>query len=254
MGPPDGWCYEGRHTTDTKRARFRADSTIHDDKLMTCVAAGCHGRKRKRSVSVSSDDVSVNLSIRKKGKDKAKAKSIDDSSPKSAPTRKSVPKASARPTPKPLSRASSSTQVRGRPLLKSQLHQSYLAASPAVEGGSISESDASPAPIRHKSTTSRDSDPPRQSKSPVRPTRGRTTTNIPTNARPTADEQLRKPRTRSAAREERSLSRPRAGVRGDSVRVLRERSEREKEKGMSESEGEEMGRGRGREVKKRRVG
>ncbi|KAG1877414.1 hypothetical protein F4604DRAFT_1880391 [Suillus subluteus] len=48
MGPPDGWCYEGRHTTDTKRARFRADSTIHDDKLFSCAASGCHGRKRKR--------------------------------------------------------------------------------------------------------------------------------------------------------------------------------------------------------------
>jgi hypothetical protein len=270
MGPPDGWCYEGRHTvgicsvtrvkclfylkTDTKRARFRADSTIHDDKLVSCAAAGCHGRKRKRSISVSSDDVSINLSIRKKGKDKAKVKSIDDSSPKSATIRKPVSRASTRPTPKPLSRASSATQVRSRPLLKSHLHQSYLATSPAVESGSISESDASPAPARHKSITPRDSDPPRESKSPVRPSRGRTTTNTRTNARPTADEQPRKPRTRSTAREERSLSRPRASVRGDSVRVLRQHSEREKEKGMGESEGEEMGRGRGREVKKRRVG
>ncbi|KIK58032.1 hypothetical protein GYMLUDRAFT_60900 [Collybiopsis luxurians FD-317 M1] len=33
MGPPDGWCYEGKHNTDTKRARFRADSTLYDDKL-----------------------------------------------------------------------------------------------------------------------------------------------------------------------------------------------------------------------------
>ncbi|KIK44323.1 hypothetical protein CY34DRAFT_642338 [Suillus luteus UH-Slu-Lm8-n1] len=29
MGPPGGWCYEGRHMT-----RFRTDSTIHDDKLV----------------------------------------------------------------------------------------------------------------------------------------------------------------------------------------------------------------------------
>lgn len=40
-GPPDGWCYEGRHTTDTKRARFRADSTIHDDKLTSCLKLNC---------------------------------------------------------------------------------------------------------------------------------------------------------------------------------------------------------------------
>jgi len=42
MGPPDGWCYEGRHTTDTKRARFRADSTINDDKLASCAKLHCH--------------------------------------------------------------------------------------------------------------------------------------------------------------------------------------------------------------------
>ncbi|KAF8833904.1 hypothetical protein BDN67DRAFT_976349 [Paxillus ammoniavirescens] len=42
-GPPDGWCYEGRHTTDVKRARFRADSTIHHDKLTSCLKLNCHG-------------------------------------------------------------------------------------------------------------------------------------------------------------------------------------------------------------------
>ncbi|KAH7922048.1 hypothetical protein BV22DRAFT_1037910 [Leucogyrophana mollusca] len=42
MGPPDGWCYEGKHTTDTKRARFRADSTIHEDKLTSCLRLNCH--------------------------------------------------------------------------------------------------------------------------------------------------------------------------------------------------------------------
>ncbi|THV03376.1 hypothetical protein K435DRAFT_835942 [Dendrothele bispora CBS 962.96] len=41
MGPPDGWCYEGKHTTDTKRARFRADSTIHNDKLHSCDKLKC---------------------------------------------------------------------------------------------------------------------------------------------------------------------------------------------------------------------
>ncbi|KAG9317875.1 hypothetical protein JVU11DRAFT_2103 [Chiua virens] len=42
-GPPDGWCYEGRHTVDIRRARFRADSTIHDDKLTSCLKLNCHG-------------------------------------------------------------------------------------------------------------------------------------------------------------------------------------------------------------------
>ncbi|OAX42072.1 hypothetical protein K503DRAFT_863392 [Rhizopogon vinicolor AM-OR11-026] len=252
MGPPNGWCYEGRHTTDIKRARFRADSTIHDDKLVSCDTMGCHGRKRKRSTSVSSDDMSI--SMRKKDKGKAKAKSIDESSPKSATTRKPASKASTRSTPKPLSKTSSTNQLRSRPLLKSHLHQSHV-ASPTVDGESISGSDA-PALARHKSTTPRDSDPPREPDIPVRPPRERTNTNtsIKANMRPTADEP-RRPRTRSAAREERSLSRPRASARGSSVRVvLRERSAREKEKGVSESDGDERGRGRGREVKKRRVG
>ncbi|KAF9476732.1 hypothetical protein BDN70DRAFT_882045 [Pholiota conissans] len=39
---PDGWCYEGAHTTDTKRARFRADSTPQDDKLTSCEKLRCH--------------------------------------------------------------------------------------------------------------------------------------------------------------------------------------------------------------------
>ncbi|KZT29499.1 hypothetical protein NEOLEDRAFT_1175180 [Neolentinus lepideus HHB14362 ss-1] len=43
MGPPDGWCYEGKHTADVKRARFRADSTPNDDKLISCLKLNCHG-------------------------------------------------------------------------------------------------------------------------------------------------------------------------------------------------------------------
>lgn len=242
MGPPDGWCYEGRHTTDTKRARFRADSTIHDDKLVSCAATGCHGRKRKRSVSVSSGDLSV--SIRKKDKAKVNV----DSSPKSA--RKPTPKSS---TPKPLSKSgtfiSSVTlpQPRIKPLPKSNLHQSHIASS-TVDAVSESESD-----------TQQESD------IPSRPTRERTRTRSTVDeqktrltaddkTRPLADENMCRPRTRSAAREERSLSRTRALVRGGSVRVLRERErEKEKEKGMTELDGDER-RGRGREVKKRRVG
>ncbi|KAJ7274361.1 hypothetical protein B0H12DRAFT_1228109 [Mycena haematopus] len=63
MGPPDGWCYEGMHTTDLKRARFRADSTIHEDKLTSCARLRCHephdsaSRKRsRRAVDADSDD------------------------------------------------------------------------------------------------------------------------------------------------------------------------------------------------------
>ncbi|KAH9014018.1 hypothetical protein EDB85DRAFT_893725 [Lactarius pseudohatsudake] len=40
--PPDGWCYEGMHTTDVKRARFRADSTSDGDMLEPCDELDCH--------------------------------------------------------------------------------------------------------------------------------------------------------------------------------------------------------------------
>jgi len=212
---------------------------------------GCYDRKRKRSESVSSDDVSI--SLRKKDKGKTKAKPIEHSSPKPATARKPVSKAPVRPTPKPLSKTSSATPARGRTLQKSHLRQSHV-ASPTVDNRSESESDAS-APARHKSPSPRNPEPPRKPDIPVRPTRERTNTNtkarINSRTSPIADEHPCKPRTRSVVREERSLSRPRAGARGESVRILREHSERGK--GMSESDGDERGRGRGREVKKRRV-
>ncbi|KAG1731128.1 hypothetical protein EDB19DRAFT_1912614 [Suillus lakei] len=204
-----GGSVEG-HTTDTKRARFRADSTIHDDKLVSCASTGCHGRKRKRSASVSSGELSA--SVRKKDKARVNPRANDASPPKSA--RKPTSKASTpRPTPKPLSKSGSSissvtlSQPRIRPLPKSNLHQSHI-ASPTVDAVSESEKRAPP-------LTSTDSLTADEQKT-----------------RPVADENLYKPRTRSAAREERSLSRTRAVVRGGSVRVLRERErEREKEKG-----------------------
>lgn len=57
QGPPDGWCYEGQHTTDPRRARFRADSSPSDDKLVPCEFLRCgqppvprsSSRTRKRS-------------------------------------------------------------------------------------------------------------------------------------------------------------------------------------------------------------
>jgi len=93
LGPPDGWCYEGMHTvsrpglsrsphppfshsppsfpsgnrsariythigdapqTDAKRARFRADSTNTDDKLVSCYELNCRNiRARPKSTSAS---------------------------------------------------------------------------------------------------------------------------------------------------------------------------------------------------------
>lgn len=64
MGPPDGWCYEGEHTTDPIRARFRADSTPRDTMLPPCTkrcgpisgaGAAATTRKRRRAQSDSED-------------------------------------------------------------------------------------------------------------------------------------------------------------------------------------------------------
>ncbi|KAI0265816.1 hypothetical protein BC834DRAFT_969775 [Gloeopeniophorella convolvens] len=38
---PDGWCYEGMHTTDRRDARFRADADSDDDKLVSCRRRKC---------------------------------------------------------------------------------------------------------------------------------------------------------------------------------------------------------------------
>jgi len=44
LGPPSGWCYEGRHTIDLKRARYRNDSSLSDDKLISCQRKKCFKR------------------------------------------------------------------------------------------------------------------------------------------------------------------------------------------------------------------
>jgi len=41
LGPPNGWCYEGKHTMDPKRARYRNDSTPANDLLESCESRGC---------------------------------------------------------------------------------------------------------------------------------------------------------------------------------------------------------------------
>ncbi|KAI0796263.1 hypothetical protein BC629DRAFT_1592495 [Irpex lacteus] len=93
QGPPEGWCYEGKHTTDVKRARFRADSTPLDDKLTSCLRLNCHGirdrmprrgtstRKRARQTyrEASTDEEGSEgesdsgVEITGKGKEKAQA-------------------------------------------------------------------------------------------------------------------------------------------------------------------------------------
>ncbi|KAF8958481.1 hypothetical protein BDZ97DRAFT_1841631 [Flammula alnicola] len=130
MGPPDGWCYEGAHTTDTKRARFRADSTPHDDKLTSCVRLRCHmpprssfsraSRKRnRRTMEVDGEDEddvqsvasshtrshsrSISFSI-SSAKDKGKMKAMPDE--------EEDEESKARPAKRVRSRKPSTTSIR----------------------------------------------------------------------------------------------------------------------------------------------
>ncbi|ESK85343.1 hypothetical protein Moror_5970 [Moniliophthora roreri MCA 2997] len=78
MGPPDGWCYEGKHTTDTKRARFRADSSIHDDKLTSCTRLKCFEPKPETQDVSSSDEESDKRSRPRKRVTKKRARPAND--------------------------------------------------------------------------------------------------------------------------------------------------------------------------------
>ncbi|KAK7053087.1 hypothetical protein VNI00_004408 [Paramarasmius palmivorus] len=77
MGPPDGWCYEGKHTTDPKRARFRADSSIHNDKLTSCSRLKCYEPKPEPE-DVSSSDESEKRSRQRKRTTRKRARRADD--------------------------------------------------------------------------------------------------------------------------------------------------------------------------------
>lgn len=60
MGPPAGWCFEGSHTSDPVRARFRADSTPRDPKLTACTrrcgpVSGIGITRKRRRVQLDSE-------------------------------------------------------------------------------------------------------------------------------------------------------------------------------------------------------
>ncbi|CAL1700060.1 unnamed protein product [Somion occarium] len=101
QGPPDGWCYEGKHTTDIKRARFRADSTPQNDKLVSCLRLNCHGKAKAKEASEDEDKMDVD----EQNEEKAEEESVGqaESASKSGSVRgraKSKPSAS-RPRARP---------------------------------------------------------------------------------------------------------------------------------------------------------
>ncbi|EIN11044.1 hypothetical protein PUNSTDRAFT_142904 [Punctularia strigosozonata HHB-11173 SS5] len=73
QGPPDGWCYEGRHTTDIRRARYRADSSPTEDKLISCLSRNCHGIR----VQLAAGSASPMISARKRTRSTRSRKSVN---------------------------------------------------------------------------------------------------------------------------------------------------------------------------------
>ncbi|KAG6895983.1 hypothetical protein C0992_011051, partial [Termitomyces sp. T32_za158] len=153
MGLSDGWCYEGQHTvhlcletaivltamqTDTKRARFRADPTMHDDKLVSCERLRCgmpprSTRKRGRrsdgdededeQSSVTSSHLSTNASPRSSnGRKKARTRApppLDESDQMDIDNSNSVPSPSpGRPpsSPNPRPRVKPKSKAKLKPL------------------------------------------------------------------------------------------------------------------------------------------
>ncbi|KAJ7126957.1 hypothetical protein C8R44DRAFT_874060 [Mycena epipterygia] len=140
MGPPDGWCYEGMHTTDLKRARFRADSTIYDDKLNSCARLRCHdplgsaSRKRTRRTidadsedSDSDSDGASHSSVRTRSRTTKKARiapehssDTDDVAMANAEPSLNISPKSMSPNRKPHAKSVSSVSSRVKPAIKSK--------------------------------------------------------------------------------------------------------------------------------------
>ncbi|TFK43952.1 hypothetical protein BDQ12DRAFT_719125 [Crucibulum laeve] len=176
MGPPDGWCYEGKHTTDPKRARFRADSTLQDDKLTTCARMRCHdppparssrGRKRGRvefdveSQGSSIEEGSTSKKARR-GRKKAQPEEEEESSDNENEMDIDDPLPSSPPTPKS-PKAKPKPKLRSKPTTtkaKSPLSASFVADSQPPFQPSASPTPSGKVPIVE--VASRSSSPARK--------------------------------------------------------------------------------------------
>ncbi|KAF9534647.1 hypothetical protein CPB83DRAFT_888624 [Crepidotus variabilis] len=144
QGPPDGWCYEGMHTTDVKRARFRADSTVGDDKLVMCETLRCGQprvvkRPRKRARMVVE---------REHG----------ESSPEKSPSVGDNEDEESRPSKRPRSRKESSVSITALdamdvdPSPSSSKRKRIPTASPSLPSDSAKKRPIKPRPIKYKPT------------------------------------------------------------------------------------------------------
>ncbi|KAH7909740.1 hypothetical protein BJ138DRAFT_1127452 [Hygrophoropsis aurantiaca] len=245
MGPPDGWCYEGRHTTDTRRARFRADSTIHDDKLTSCLRLNCHNiraqlpsappsstRDDASAITITSASASVSRrSTRKRPRDKVtEEREVDDENAEEGEGEEE-----------------GSVIVRSRPTGRNWLETDKGKRSSKP----ISSAVAKPTSSAKPKAKSRAVSQPR-----TRAPRTKTRSGVEMEVESEVEPQSR-PRTRSVVREE---SRVRGPARGSRLK----RGGDEKEiAGVADSDDSDRGRGRERkrkgdqreeERKKRRVG
>ncbi|KAI0265822.1 hypothetical protein BC834DRAFT_154263 [Gloeopeniophorella convolvens] len=91
---PEGGCFEGMHTTDRKRARFRADADSDDDKLVSCRDLGCRNIPAS-PVEHNTDVVEIVSDVGSLG-NKGKAKGNDKSKAIESETRVAKPRAPAR--------------------------------------------------------------------------------------------------------------------------------------------------------------
>jgi len=116
QGPPDGWCYEGKHTTDIRRARWRADSTPQDDKLVSCLRKNCHNIRPTLASSpsikpTSSTSVPRKRTVRRKSTLSVKEVDMEDHRPQTT---------DEQPMEVDQDAASVTGSVRGRPKRKAQ--------------------------------------------------------------------------------------------------------------------------------------
>ncbi|CAL1700056.1 unnamed protein product [Somion occarium] len=233
QGPPDGWCYEGKHTTDIKRARFRADSTPQNDKLVSCLRLNCHGirsqmprsstRKRPRNSiqykeASSEDDGSegehdsgmeeiVGKKIKKtKGKGKAKAKEASEDEDKMDVDEQNEEKAEEESVGQAES-ASKSGSVRGRAKSKPSASRPRARPPKSKKDGEEASASASAPPKRKsrppksKALVKTDSMPTAAEK------RGRKRPSPSISISPTRSHRDEPPRTRSQSRTRNSTTR-----------------------------------------------
>ncbi|KAL1747278.1 hypothetical protein HDZ31DRAFT_72381 [Schizophyllum fasciatum] len=151
QGPPDGWCYEGEHTTDIKRARFRADATNQDDKLVSCIRRKCGVVVVDPPTSSSEDGASVGRSVRSRGRKSRVFARTSPSPARSTRSRSRICTSPVRPSPKRKLSASDDEQEEvsdtDKPQQKKRKRQPTTKPSPSTSLKPASKTAATAKPL-----------------------------------------------------------------------------------------------------------